>query len=191
METVLISALVAACFGALGYFGRRWLEQHGKSESLNRTKQILDINKQLKEQNLSPEDLADLEKVLLGRATRSIKVINANQTPLEEEIVKREASHSLTQSEMNELAALGLADANGELDEALNKLKEIVDAARFSQLKASQELWEESCGESANFVASKYKGGSILPYIYFVERERLVRERIAQINRMFEDETTV
>lgn len=191
METIILTALVAACFGALGYFGRRWIEQQGKDQSLNRTKQMLEINKQLKDQNLSPEDLTKLEAVILGRAKRSSNAINITLTPLEVEFVSRESVHSLTQSEMNELAARKLDDAYSDLESFLIKLKEVVEPDRFSQFIDSQVLWEESCGKSAKFVASKYKGGSIFPYIYLVERERLVRERIAQVNRMFEDETTV
>lgn len=189
MESILIAALVAACFGALGYFGRRWIEGQYKDQTLNRTRHILEINRQMKDQHLSPEDLAKLEQILLGRASRAEK--GPNRTPLETEVARRGVTHSLTQSEMNELAAHQLALANGDLARWISKIEDVADAGRLNELHHAQELWEEFCEEQASFVSAKYKGGSILPYIYFVERERLVRERIEQLKRVYENETLV
>lgn len=187
MESILITALVAACFGALGYFGRRWIEGQHKDQALNRARQMLEINRQMRDQHLTPEDLAKLERILLGRASRAED--GPIRTPLETEVARRGVTHSLTQSEMNELAAQQLAAANGDLLRWISKIEEVADVGRLNELHHAQELWEEFCEEQAAFVSAKYKGGSILPYIYFVERERLVRERIEQLKRVYEDET--
>jgi len=191
MESLLVGSLIAGCFAALGYFGRRWLEGHGKDQTLSRQRQVLEIHKSMLEQKLSAQDLAELERVLLGRARRPEPATATKKSQLELEVARRGNDHPLTQAEMTKIAAMQLADANGELDDWVGKIEEVVGAERSNELRQAQAHWEEFCEDQATLVSSKYKGGSILPMIYFLERERLVRERIEQMKRLHSDEINV
>lgn len=191
MESLLVASIIAGCFAALGYFGRRWLEGHGKDQALHRQRQVLEIHKAMLDQKLSPKDLAELEKVLLGRARRPESIAEVKKSRLELAVARRSDDHPLTQAEMTHIAAMQLADANGELDVWVKRIEETVGVERSKDLREAQQHWEEFCEDQATLVSSKYKGGSIMPMIYFLERERLVRERIAQLKRVHTDEQNV
>lgn len=176
----LLFILIGIFISGLGYFIKRAIEKRSTIETLDRTKILLDIHKQMVEQGLNIESLTKLESQLVNKQ----KLIVRNNIELAENsrpLINSSNGHSLTQSELNERANQKFEDAKNKLQSILGQLLSKLDKTEIEALKESQRSWEEYSVEQAQSASSSYRQGSIYPLIYFRELESLTLERAARL----------
>ncbi len=172
--------IVGVLLSGLGYWIKRFVERKADTETLERHKKLLEINKQMTEQQVTVEDLKRLESALTGKAEAIAaysKTIESEATPLLE--LKRD--EPITQAEMNMVASNNFETAKQQMTSVLNELLSHLDGEEKAALSESQRAWENYCFEQAEAAAISYQGGSIYPVIFFSEMESLAVERAARL----------
>lgn len=172
--------VLGVLLSGIGYWIKRLVERKADAETLERHKKLLEINKQMIEQQVSVEDLKKLESALIGK-TEAIaaysKAIESEATPLLE--VKH--NETITQAEMNTVASNNFETAKNQMTAVLNELLSNLEGEEKAALSESQRAWESYCLEQAEAAAIGYQGGSIYPVIFFSEMESLTIERAARL----------
>lgn len=168
---------------AIGFLGQRILRKDSLSESLARTRQLLDISKELKGQNLTVEEIHELQyKLLKRRESLTIRTDDdKNLTPL--------PNDGNTQYEMNIISAENFEKANADMRIIVAKLEtSLDDPERCKLLHSAQKNWELFRENQAHMVSSIYKEGTIYSLIHASELEMLTLERTAQLKRILRAE---
>jgi uncharacterized protein YecT (DUF1311 family) len=80
-----------------------------------------------------------------------------------------------TQAAMNLRSAASYRTANAQLEEALLELEHFADP---DDLRRVQDAWEVFRDQQAEFTASQYAGGTVVPLIRASEAEALTRQRL-------------
>ena len=163
---------------AVGFLIQRILRKDSLSESLARTQQVLNINKELRDQNLSVSEIQDLQEKLTKRREAFVR---ASETRKQ---LKPRPNEGDTQYELNVIAGANFQKADAELRIALVTLEGMLGPERALTLDASQKHWERFRDAQAEMVSSRYKGGSIMSLIRGQELELLTLERIEQLRRI-------
>jgi len=172
--------ILGVLLSGIGYWIKRFVERKGDAETLERHKKLLEINKQMTEQQVTVEDLKRLESALTGK-TEAIaaysRTIESEATPL------LEVNHDepITQAEMNTVASNNFESAKQQMTAVLSELLSLLDGEEKAALSESQRAWESYCLEQAEAAAISYHGGSIYPVIFFSEMESLTVERAARL----------
>lgn len=177
-KVVLI--IVGVLISGVGYLIKRAIEKKPESELLEKHKKLLEINKQMTEQQVTVEDLRKLEVALTGKSEAIAiytKSIEEEVTPLLE--VKDSAT--MTQSEMNMVASSNFEAAKNRMNSILDVIVSELDGTEKSALLEAQRAWESYCLEQAEAAAISYQGGTIYPVIFFSEMESITVERAARL----------
>jgi uncharacterized protein YecT (DUF1311 family) len=172
--------ILGALIGALGYVLKRRFERKPTLETLDVQAKLLSINKEMKAQGLTPEDLSNLEKELTAKpqaAQKYVEELEQAALPL----LEKSEGEFLSQAEMNIRASNNLDAAKLKMSHALSELQSLVDATERDALMSAQSAWESYCVQQADAAAISYRGGSIYPLIYLSELERLTVDRTARL----------
>jgi uncharacterized protein YecT (DUF1311 family) len=176
-------AIVGSILTAIGFIAKRYFTQAAKDELLNRKERVLTITRSMGEQNLTLEQLHEIEERLTVRRRRLTNTSALEQAaePLDQVL----RFHPMTQGEMNRLASQEAHLADQELEALYADLFQQLAAepARQQKLRDSQERWIAFRDAQASLARSEAEGGTMAPLLYSIERETLTRERIAQLKR--------
>lgn len=171
---------LGAALASVGYGVKRWIEGRHRAEALERHRQVLDINKDLKEQGLSVDELMNLQAALTGKANARMRHAEELYDQAEP-LVREDDTEDLTQLEMNQRAHNNFENATEQLHEVLAQLYKLVDERKSEALRRSQKAWEEFSISHAQTAASSSEGGSIYPVLYLSELTSLTIERTANL----------
>jgi len=179
LDKVLL-VLLGTLLGALGYMFKRRLERKPTLEQLDVHAKLLSINKELKAQSLTPQDLTNLEKELTDKP----KAVQKNTQQLEQNaqpLLEKSEGEFLSQAEMNIRAGNNFEVAKLKMTHVFDESKLLLGEPEKSALVKAQAAWESYCVEQAEASAASYQGGSIWSLIYLSELERLTVERTARL----------
>lgn len=175
-------AILIMFAGAVGYFGRRYIERRGTSERLERATKILDLHERLERNNLSPADLDEIEDRLLAK--------NVRLRTLENQALLERASDNekiITQAEMNEQAMNAFIASDAKLSALLSDVYSDISTDLMKDLERSQTAWAAYRDAQADLLAHQFNGGSIQPLIRSSELERLTIARMAEIQDFYDE----
>ena len=168
---------------AIAYFAKRLIERKPEHENLSIKERILQISKQMKEQNLSPEQLRDLEDALRRKA-RSRKVAGEADRVIVE-MFHGFSEKPTTQFELNQTSFQDFEKTELELKHAIERLSSIIDPPDAERLNIAQEVWREFRDKQARFAAGFYEGGTIQPLIYNVELHAVTEARLKELTQIY------
>lgn len=177
-KVVLI--IVGVLISGVGYMIKRVIEKKPGSELLEKHKKLLEINKQMTEQQVTVDDLKKLEAALTGKSEAiaiHTKSIEKDATPL----LEVNGTATLTQSEMNVVASSNFEMAKDRMNSILYEIVSELDGEEKKALLEAQRAWESYCLEQAEAAAISYQGGTIYPVIFFSEMESITVERAARL----------
>ncbi len=168
--------------GFIIYIIKRYIEDRGAHEALDKQKKLLDIHKQMNEQELDTVLLKDFENILLGKS----KVITAKVIELQQEAQSHFESSDTpefsTQADMNQYAMQSCESAEIRMQEVIDDIdSRIEDYERQALIMNSQEEWARYSKSQAESAASICTGGTIYPVLYYGELKSLVNERTARL----------
>ena len=86
-----------------------------------------------------------------------------------------------TQYEMNLESKKAFEKADAALNDAYGKLLATLDDEGKKKLRDAERLWVKFRDAECDSKADDYRGGSIMPLIYFTCAKRLTDERTAQL----------
>ena len=180
----LVKDVVLLVLGGIGtaiwFFWRRKAEQTPVFENIQKAEKLLSLRKELDKANYTIEDLKNLEYALMGRA-KIAKELGESYTQQAEELRRIEFSKHMTQSELNILASRAYQRSERKLESTIAELKEYYSPNDISRFDEANEAWRDYQLKYAEFVASRYKGGSIQPLIYASSLESLTIARIVEL----------
>lgn len=180
MVEKIVLVLLGVLLSGVGYIVKRVLEKKPTREKLDVQAKLFSINKQMKEQGLTPDDLTKLELVLTGRA----RSVEKHTQELEEAVLpllEKSQGEFLSQADLNQRASDNLEIAKLKMTHVLNELKALLDAPERDALLDAQAAWESFCLAQAEASAIAYRGGSIYPLIYLSELDKLTVDRTARL----------
>lgn len=166
--------LLGALIPGVGYLIKRWIEKKPQLDSLEKSQKLLAINKELAAQNITVEDLNDLEMSLLAkrRATESHETAKGFEADLGE---------FRSNADLKQDAAFRLKKAELKLEEMLFEFSRLLDEEELEILEKSQKKWKTYRDEQAALAASGWEGGTGYGLVYLTEQEVLTAARIAEI----------
>ena len=185
LEQIGLVALGAA-ISAVGYFLKRMIEGKSRADVLEKQKRLLEINREMTQQGLAPEDMMTLERVLLGKAktiATNIETIEGRARPLTE----KKGGEFLSQAELNMRADANLKLAKAKMEQVLTELSFKLEDPEREALTTSQKAWEAYSHSHAGAESSIYRGGTIYPLIFLSELESLTVERAARLQARLDE----
>ncbi len=172
--------LIGVILSVIVYFLKRWIEKAPQRETLEKHQKLLDINKQMNEQGVTPEDLMTLEAVLNGKA-HSVEKLRTKMESETKPLLMKEEGEFITQAEMNIRANENFEIAKKNMENILNELQSNLNREERKALDEAQIAWESYSMEQAQSAAISYQGGSIYPLIYMSELESTTIDRAARL----------
>lgn len=182
--------IIPGALGLIGlgrYFGRRKIEKTGESEEIRRARELVDLQRAMKEGGVSIEEINDLRQRLLEKpekqavATATYFIERAEYLHERPSLPLIDDDGVLTQAEMNEQAAARFHQADEELTSLLvKKMAESADE-EAAALQAAQDAWLQWRDAEASWESKSWEGGSIRPLMVATKLEALTRERIASL----------
>lgn len=179
---IFIAGLVV---GPAGYLLKRRIEHRADHESLERTERLLRVNREMKDQNLTPEELRKLELTLkrgesnTGIQTATAQIIESKSAESQEKIV--------TQFEMNQSSYEDFEKADLMLAQAVRKLQLILHDESIGELDAAQAAWKSYRDKQVAFAGGFYRGGSIAPLIRNSEAAALTYARAKELMAVYDE----
>lgn len=173
---VILGVLLSWLF----YFIKRRVENKPDLEKLDKHKRLLDIHKQMNDQDMDVDGLAELELLLTGKA----KAINQKNIALQTEsapLLEVSEIENLTQIELNERASHRVEQAKERMQKAIAGIDSRVGDLESQSMMSSQREWESYSISQAEAAAASYREGTIYPLIYLNELESLINERTARL----------
>ncbi len=152
MEKILLVAL-GSLLSAFAYLLKRRIEKKPESDTLDRHQRLLFINKELREQKISIDELHALENKLLNKSLaleRHKEELQKNRTPL----IEGGNEEFLSQGELNMRADGNVKIAKAKMEQVLNELLFDLEGEEKEFLQESQKAWETYSKREAEFAAS-------------------------------------
>ncbi len=165
---------------AIWFFLRRKAEQAPVFENIQKAEKLLSLRKELDNTNITVEDLKNLEDALMGRAevARELSITYENEAQQVREI---ELNDAMTQLEMNAAAAHAYRKAERKLDTVIEQIKEFFSPEECELFDKANNAWRLYQQENADFLASRYEGGSIQPLIHASALETVTIARLVEL----------
>jgi len=179
LEGILIGLLPALGI-AVWYLVRRYNEKQPLNEEIERVQKTAELKKTLEQYNYSIEDLREFQDSLMGRSEVA-KALGESFANEANRIGETLSSKTITQAEMNEAASLSLQATNIKLDHVISELKKHFNPAEIAGFNQAQDAWENYQKVNAEFAASQYEGGSIMPLIYASTLESAAITRLVEL----------
>lgn len=180
----MLKDVVLLALGGIGtavwFFWRRKVEQTPVFESIQKAEKLLSLRKELDNANYTVEDLKSLEDALMGRAevARELSITYENEAQQVREI---ELNSAMTQTELNIAAAQAYRKAEQKLDTVIEQIKEFLSPEECARLNSANEAWLLYQKTHADFLASRYEGGSIQPLIHASALETVTIARLVEL----------
>jgi uncharacterized protein YecT (DUF1311 family) len=92
-----------------------------------------------------------------------------------------------TQAEMNVCAGKEYKAADASLNRVYQQLARMLEPAERSQLKGAQTAWIKYRDTNCEFVADRYKGGTMRPLIYGLCLADVTRNRTSELKDQIEE----
>jgi uncharacterized protein YecT (DUF1311 family) len=163
--------LAGVITSSIGYLIKRKMEKSSILADLEIQLKLLEINKQMKEQNVSDEELRKMRERISGGKSISSQIKEFAEGPPE----------FMTQADMYDYAQKEYHILEKDLDTTVKILSSDRDEAWKKELHQSQLAWLEYRNKQAQLASDQYKGGSIAPFIYITETNTMTRSRIAEL----------
>jgi uncharacterized protein YecT (DUF1311 family) len=185
LEKIGLVVLGSLLAGA-GYLLKRWIERKPVFDAIEKHQKLLSLNKEMRDQRVSLEDLRKLEEDILNKtkAIRQYAIHIKQEITVGDELAGKEF---LTQAEMNEHAARSFHRAEEKLDSIIQSLEQDMEKIDLENFRKSQMAWKSFRNQQAEFLSDRYRGGSIQPLIHYSELERLTIERAASLQSEFDE----
>ena len=171
--------------GPIGYLLKRRIERRSDQEDLELAERLLKIDRELKDQRLTTDELRKLQLTLRrGQAntaapSATVELIETSTAARPEKII--------TQAELNESSYEDFEVAELEMQQALRRLQSILDSESLAELGASQATWKEYRDKQVSFAGGFYRGGSIVPLIRNSEAAALTNARVKDLKAVYEE----
>jgi uncharacterized protein YecT (DUF1311 family) len=182
----IILVICGALLASLGYLFKRSFEQRPAMERIEKQERLLTLKTKLEESNITLDDLAKFEDLLLGKA-KAAADISISYEEQAESISRSIAQDGLTQADMNQIAVRNLHLADKELDEIVDQLAERLSEHELDRFMHAHSSWNDYRERYAQFVADQYHGGSIQPLVHASTLETITSARIAELKLELED----
>lgn len=177
MDWSSIAAFLAgAGVTAIGYFAKRKIERRGELEDLELKERLLRIGRELRDQDIRPQDLKDLKTFMAAH--------NSQGKP---DSLTSSTGKILTQAEMNQLSYEEFEKSELELKQIYERLTGALSASERQRLDESQKAWLRYRNQQVAFAGSLYEGGSIQPLIHNIEAQTLTNERVKDLRVFYEE----
>lgn len=183
---IFFAGLIAS---SVGYFAKRKIERSHEHKDLEIKEKLLKINRELKEQNLDPEDLKKWSTFMFAR-------LSANGSTEEAEasvaaITETDSDKIITQAEMNQTSFEEFEKAELELKHAYERLGSVLDLEDMRRLDEAQHAWLKFRKKEVILAGGFYEGGSIQPLIQNVEAQALTKARTKELRTLYEERVTL
>jgi uncharacterized protein YecT (DUF1311 family) len=179
---IFVAGLV---IGPLAYFAKRRIERTGEQEDLEIKERLLKINKELKEQNLTPEDLKKLSSLLFAKLSAYAPEGEAKASVAA--ITHSASDRIVTQAEMNQGSYEEFEKVDLELKQALERLRSVLGQEDSKRLEEAQQAWLKFRKKQVVLAGGFYEGGSIQPLIHNVEAQALTEARAKELRSLYEE----
>jgi uncharacterized protein YecT (DUF1311 family) len=170
----LILFLAGVLVSSIGYLLKRKFEKSSILEDLEIQLKLLEVNKQMKEQNVTSEELQKMRDRISSGKPPSLGIVEFAEEPPEPR----------TQTEMNEYADKEFRILEQELDITIKALSSSRSVTWKKEFDKSQQVWLEYRNSQAQLACNEYKGGSIAPFIYITEASNITKNRITELRLM-------
>jgi uncharacterized protein YecT (DUF1311 family) len=179
--------LLAIATGVLGYFLRRWWEGRSLTDRIQKFTDLLHLQNELAESNISEQVLSELRKDIFARnkwrRRDEEEVLNKIGAALREHVnTERDENPELhTQSEMNQYA-FHLADlAEREMIYLADALRVKLDTDELESFDEAQKAWKTFADRQAKFASLLAAGGTMQPLLMATAYRDLAIERAAKL----------
>lgn len=176
----IVLLLLGGVGTAIWFYWRRRAEQAPVFESIHKAEKLLSLRKELDNTNYTVADLKNLEDTLMGRAeiAKELSVTYAQEARQLRDI---EMNGAMTQAELNIIADAAYRKARQKLDTVIAEMKEFYSPEESSRFEGSNSAWRSYQQSHAEFLASRYEGGSIQPLIRASALEAVTVARIVEL----------
>lgn len=171
--------------GPTGYLLKRRIEHRADHENLGLMERLLRVNREMKDQNLTADELHKFELTLKrGESNTGIQTATAQ---LMESRSAANPERVITQLEMNQSSYEDFEKAELILEQSVRRLQSILDGASLKELAASQVAWKGYRDKQVAFASGFYRGGSIAPLIRNSEAAALTYARAKEIAAVYNE----
>jgi uncharacterized protein YecT (DUF1311 family) len=139
----------------------------------------------MKEQNLNPEQLKELEDALRRKVQSRKTAGEADRVIVE--VFQGFSEKPTTQFELNQTSFQDFEKTDMELKHALERLGSVIDPPDAERLDIAQEVWRAFRDKQARFAAGFYEGGTIQPLIYNVELHAVTEARLKELRQIYDE----
>ena len=180
----MLKDIVLLALGGIGtsawYFWRRKVEQTPAFESIQKAEKLLSLREKLDNANCTIEDLKSLEDALMGRAeiARELSITYENEAQQVREI---ELNSAMTQAELNKSAEQAYLKTENKLNAVIEQFKEFLSPDGCARFNSANEAWQLYQKIHADFLASRYEGGSIQSLIHASALETVSIARMVEL----------
>lgn len=171
--------------GPISYLLKRRIERRADHEDLELTERLLKVNRELKDQRLTANELSKLQLTLRrGQAntaapSATVELIETRTATIPEKII--------TQAEMNESSYEDFEAAELAMQQALRRLQSILNGESLAELDASQATWKDYRDKQVSFAGGFYRGGSIVSLIHNSEAASLTNARAKDLRAVYDE----
>lgn len=180
--------LAGLMVGPVVYFAKRKIERRPEHEDLEIKERLLKINRELNDQNLTPDDLKQLDTILFAKLKGRISVGEAEHRVAL--ITHSASSRPITQTEMNQASYDEAEKANLKLQQALRRLSAVLSPENAKRLEETQTAWHAFREKQIVLAGSFYGGGSMQLLIHNVEAQALTEARAKELRSLYEELTS-
>lgn len=176
-----ISLLVLGGIGtAVWFLLRRKVEQAPVFENIQKAEKLLSLRKELDSTNYTVQDLKNLEDTLMGRVEVA-RVLSITYEQEAKRVREIEMNSTMTQAEMNIAAGQVYQRAERKLESVIEQMKEFFSPEDCIRFERANDAWRTYQQNHAEFLSSRYEGGSIQPLIYASALEVATVARIVEL----------
>ena len=177
--------LAGILVAAIGYLLKRRIEHRSDHEDLELKERLLKINRELKDQSVTPDELQMLEHTL--RRGRFASDVPSPTIALLEKKGAGRPERIVTQFQLNQSSYEEFEAAELAMQQAFRRLKSFLEGESLKELDASQAAWKEYRDKQVSLAGGFYLGGSIAPLICNTEAAALTNARARDLASLYEE----
>lgn len=176
----VVLLLLGGAGTVLWYVWRRRTEQTPLFENIQKAEKLLSLRKELDKTNYTLGDLKSLEDNLMGHAEVA-KALSVSYEAEALELRELESQGKMTQMELNIAAGAAYQRAEQQLQAVIEQMKDFFSPEECQQFERTNAAWRAYQTRHAEFMASRYNGGSIQPLIHASALESVAIARIVEL----------
>jgi uncharacterized protein YecT (DUF1311 family) len=171
---------------ALAYLVQRKIERRGEHDEVDLIAKLLGINREMKNQNVTADELKELKQTLIGR-TEDRGIPTRGEIALLESIEDQAPDRIITQAGLNQTSFQGFEKSDLELRHVLERLEPLFSASDIERLEQAQNAWRRYRDKQIAFAGGLFEGGSMRPLIHNLEAQSLTDMRVRELRRVYDD----